>query len=261
MVTKDPYAEIAPFYDLEFDAFDADVELYMGYLQMVGGPVLELGCGTGRLLGPLAETGFSVTGLDNSESMIEIARSRKSSHGGSISLVHGDMRDLSRFGPNTFRLVFVAINSFLHLETRDDQLQALKQIRNILDRDGLLIIDVFNPTVEALARMDDRYTFDATWELPNGTSVQRYSHRQLDSGSQLITTHLFYDQIDEKWRVSRTTTKYTMRYVHRFELELLLITAGFELEGVYGSYTLDLLEHTSDQLITVAHRTANPGED
>ena len=262
MTTDDQYAEIAPFYDLEFDSFDADIELYLGYAQLVGGPVLELGCGTGRLLQPIATAGFDITGIDSSSAMVDLARRRLGDAGLTrhVAVWQGDMRDLSGFDQHEFRLVFIAINSFLHLADRVDQLQTLGEIRRVIHRDGLLVIDVFNPTPDALSRMDDRYAFDAEWSLDKEAVVQRYSHRQLDSAAQTISTRLFYDRIQSDGSVARRTTSYQMRYVHRFELELLLITGGFELEGVYGSYALDPLEHDSENLIVVAHRTANPDE-
>jgi ubiquinone/menaquinone biosynthesis C-methylase UbiE len=259
---QDEYATIAPFYDLEFDEFDADIELYVGYANLVGGPILELGCGTGRVLRHLATFDYQVTGLDSSESMIEIARSRLGSQveTGTIDLMHGDMRDLKELAGSDFRLVIIAVNSFLHLLTQEDQLEALRQIRNLIDRDGLLVIDVFNPTPDVLSRMADRYLFDAEWTRSNGNTVQRFSHRQLDVADQTILTRLFYDHLSESGSLQRHSTSYTMRYVHRFEMELLLRHSGFEIEGFYGSYALDPFEHDSDQIIAVAHRTANPGE-
>lgn len=263
MTEHDGYADIAPFYDLEFDSFDDDLELYLGYVQIVGGPVLELGCGTGRLLEPIARAGVDITGLDNSRSMIEIARQRleASDQSDRISLAQGDMRDLSPYYDTAFRLVFIAINSFLHLESRDDQLAALEEIRKVLDRDGILIIDVFNPTPETLARMGDRLEFDAEWTLESGDIIQRFSHRQIDPMEQMVTTRLFYDRVDNSGPLTRHSTSYRMRYVHRFELELLLLHSGFEIEGTYGTYSLDPIEADSEHLIIIAHRTANPGED
>jgi SAM-dependent methyltransferase len=262
MSVEDSYADIAPYYDLEFESFDADIDLYLGYAQVVGGPILELGCGTGRLLTPFASAGFDVVGLDNSAAMVDLARERISNHESSdrIDLVHADMQDLSAWYGRQFRLAFIAINSFLHLESQQEQIKALSEIRKVLDRDGLLVIDVFNPSPDALARMDDRFAFDAEWRLDSGDSVQRFSHRSLESVEQLITTQLFYDRVSRDGTVSRKSTSYRMRYVHRFELELLLVHAGFEIEGLYGSHALDPLQSDSDNLIAVAHRTPNPDE-
>ncbi len=262
MTVGDEYAQIAPFYDLEFDEFDADIDLYIGYAHMVGGPVLELGCGTGRAIAPLAEAGFSVVGVDNSLAMTEIARSRLQPHldSGAVELVVADMRDLSAVPDQSYRLAFIAINSFLHLQAQEDQILALRQVRERLDRDGLLVIDVFNPSNDVLARMADRYTFDAEWTRNDGSRIQRFSYRHLDTSQQTITTKLFYDEVAPDSALRRSTTEYVMRYIHRFELELLLSIAGFELEGIYGSYSLDPLEQDSEVIIAVAHRTANEGE-
>src|ERR1700730_18691528 len=73
---QDPYAEIAPYYDLGMAGFDDDVGLYLGFAQHAKGRILELGCGTGRLLLPLAEAGFALTGVDRSAAMLEQARDR-----------------------------------------------------------------------------------------------------------------------------------------------------------------------------------------
>lgn len=133
----DPYAAIAPYYDLEFGAFDADVAVYRGYADYVGSPILELGCGTGRLLVPLAQAGLEVHGLDRSPAMLARARARLEAEGlGHVPLHQGDMTDLRDFPEGHFRLVFSAINSFLHLETREQQLAALRAVRRILHRNA-----------------------------------------------------------------------------------------------------------------------------
>lgn len=260
---NDEYAQIAPFYDLEFDEFNADIDLYLGYAHIVGGPILELGCGTGRLIAPLANAGYHVTGVDNSRSMIELAQTRAKSQieAGLVALHQADMRELDQLGSQRFRLIFIAVNSFLHLESQKDQLSALGEIRKLLDRDGLLIIDVFNPTPETLIRMADRHAFDGEWSIEGANTIQRFSFRQIDSSAQIISTRLFYDRASPDGHLTRTTTSYNMRYVHRYELELLLAAAGFEIEGIYGSYGLEPVEHDSEQIIAVAHRTANHGEE
>jgi ubiquinone/menaquinone biosynthesis C-methylase UbiE len=259
----DPYREIAEFYDLEFDGFDADVDLYRNYAEVVGSPILDLGCGTGRLLVPLARAGHQVTGIDSSPAMLERARERleREHLTESVSLRLTDVRDLSGFPHFEFRLIFCAINSFLHLESREEQLQALRSIRRVLHRDGILVLDLLHATPGTLQRLDDQFRHDGSWTLPDDSRVDRFSQRRVRIVEQVIETELFYDRVDQNGALTRIITRYLTRYIHRFEMESLLAATGFELEGIYGSYQLDPLGDDSEQMIVVAHRTADPGEE
>lgn len=252
---KDLYAAIAPYYDLEFDEFDADVDLYLGYAERVGSPILELGCGTGRLLVPLARAGHEVGGIDYSESMISIARRRLQRAGfDDVEIRRGEMTDLSAYPAGAYRLVLCAINSFLHLPDRAAQLAALSGARRILHDDGLLVLDVFQPTPGVLQSMDDQLRLDGHWSLPDGSQLDRLSHRRLHVAEQRIDTTLYYDQTEPDGTLRRRLASYTTRYIHRYEMEGLLAEAGFAIEGVYGSYQLDALDDASAVMIFVAHR-------
>src|SRR5712691_9942305 len=68
------YDLIAPFYDIEHAHFDEDVNLYMNFAELCSGPLLELACGSGRLLVPLACEGYELTGVDSSISMLNLVR-------------------------------------------------------------------------------------------------------------------------------------------------------------------------------------------
>src|SRR5918994_6332077 len=96
---KDPYAELPDLYDLEHAGFSDDVELYLRLAEVVGDPILELGCGTGRVLAPLAAAGHRITGIDRSRSMLDRARSalQVQAHGSDLSqrvtLAEGSMTE------------------------------------------------------------------------------------------------------------------------------------------------------------------------
>ncbi len=249
------YRTIAPWYDLEFDEFDADVDLYRGYAEIVGSPILELGCGTGRLLGALASEGYDVLGVDTSAEMLELAQQRiRVEQLERIELRRLDMRQLEGLADQHFRLVLCAVNSFLHLESRSDQLAALDAARRVLHQRGILIIDLFHPSPNTLQTMDDRLTLDGSWAQPDGSRVDRFSYRRVHPSQQSINTTLMFDRVSGDGVVSRITTSYSTRYIHHFEMLGLLETAGLELEGVYGSYSLDPLEDSSSSMIFVAHR-------
>lgn len=254
-MSVDPYAAIAPFYDLEHGEYDADVELYLGYAGMVGSPILELGCGTGRLLAPLARAGYDVSGIDSSPAMIELARKRLAAEGLPEVDTHvGDMRKLTGYGDARFRMVFAALNSFLHLETRADQLATLAAARRVLHHNGLLILDIFQPTPAVLQNLDDQFRLDGQWVLPNGERIDRMSNSRVHVAEQRIETTLFYDRLLRSGELRRTVTSYVTRYIHRFEMEGLLAEAGFAIEGIYGSYQLEPLDDSSRTMIFVAHR-------
>lgn len=259
--SDDPFATIAPYYDLEFAGIEVDLDLYLGYAERVGSPILELGCGTGRLLAPLAEAGYEVIGLDSSATMLERALSHLDGAGlQPVCLLQGDMRDLSCLAEKRFRLVIVAINSFMHLLNHDDQLAALRSIARILDDDGIVIIDLFHPTPGLLSRLDDRLSLQGPWFLPDGGRVDRWSHYQLHPAEQIVETTFLYDVTDRRGSLSRASVSFPTRYLHRFEAEALISEAGLELEGIYGSYELDPLEDGSDIMLVVAHRRPTPNE-
>lgn len=252
---REPYAAIAPYYDLEFEGFDADLDLYLGYAGVVGSPILELGCGTGRLLVPIARAGYQVAGVDKSPEMVAIARERLASAGLPDDCVRtGDMTRLDGFADDHFKLVFCAINSFLHLECREDQLATLAAVRRVLHDDGILVLDIFHPTPGSLQAMDDQLRLDGQWSLPDGTRVDRLSVRRVFPAEQRIETTLYYDRTESDGTLRRTVAQYVTRYIHRFEMEGLLSEAGFVIEGIYGSYQLDPLEDGSPVMIFVAHR-------
>lgn len=254
-MSNDPYAAIAPYYDLEHGDFDADVELYLGYASMIGSPILELGCGSGRLLVPLAQAGYAVSGIDSSAAMIELAHERLAAEGLSqVDARIGDMRVIDGYDDSHFRMVFAAFNSFLHLETREEQLAALAAARRVLHHNGLLILDVFQPTPAVLQNLDDQFRLDGQWGLPNGERIDRMSSWRVHVAEQRIETTLFYDRLLSTGELRRTVTSYVTRYVHRFEMEGLLAEAGFELEGIYGSYQIEPLDDNSRTMIFVAHR-------
>ncbi|MCB0234494.1 MAG: class I SAM-dependent methyltransferase, partial [Anaerolineae bacterium] len=180
------FDRFARFYDLDYDSFQEDVAMYLGFAERTGGPLLELGCGTGRLLLPLAEAGYEVTGVDMSEQMLAIARAKLDA--GDLSdqatLLLADMREVQL--EQRYRLAFIAINSFMHLTTMEDQLAALRTWRDALLPGGLLVIDVFNPNPQQLLEADGRVEMQGRWFDPDtGATVMKHFTRTLDDALQL----------------------------------------------------------------------------
>lgn len=249
------FDRFARFYDLDYEPFQDDVALYLGFAERTGGPLLELGCGTGRLLLPLARAGFSVTGVDMSPRMLEVAQAKvnEAGLGGQITLVQADMRELKL--PQQYRLAFIAINSFMHLVTLEDQLAALRAWRKLLLPGGLLVIDVDNPDPRHLLEADGRLDLQGRWFDPDtGATVLKHVSRTLDAARQLQHVLFIYDEVFPDGQMRRTLAPFQARYLYRYEGELLLDKAGFTPEQVYGSYDLDPYDSDSERMIFVARR-------
>jgi SAM-dependent methyltransferase len=122
------------------------VEFWLSQARVSGGPVLELGCGTGKLSIPLAEAGFSVTGLDNSPALIEFAASKNDD----VRWVEGDMRDFDL--EERFALIMLPSNNLGHLHTLEDFESCVNSVKRHLLPNGVFVIDVFVPNLNLLHR-------------------------------------------------------------------------------------------------------------
>jgi len=246
---------IAAFFDADFGEYDEDLEVLQAYGRRTGGPLLELGCGTGRALIPLARAGFKLTGVDISPEMLRIAagKVKAAGLGRKVALIQGDYADTPETGQ--FEFAFTLMNTFLHLLTQADQLRALGHWRNLLAPDGTLLIDVFHPNVQELAALDGRVEWDKRWTNPEtGATIMKLLARTVDLAEQVVHVTHIYDEVSVDGQMRRTLAAFDLRYISRFEAELLLDRAGFDLEAVFGDWQLGPFESDSDRLILVARR-------
>lgn len=170
---SESYAFIAAFYDYVIPYRNRpDVAFFVEAAQESKGPVLEIGCGTGRVLIPTARAGIDIVGIDLSAHMLDVCQQRLRLEPepvqSRIQLFQADMRnfELSR----TFQLATLPFRPFQHLTTVEDQLACLKCIHNHLDRGGKLILDLFNPSMKALTSDDLGKEFgdEPEFEMPDG---------------------------------------------------------------------------------------------
>lgn len=249
---------IAEYYDLLHGTLDEDLPMWQTLTQMIAGPILEVGCGTGRLLLPLAETGHRLTGIDLSAVALSAARAKLEATGldKQVTLCQADMRDF-KLPDQMFAVALMPLNTLMHCHTIDEQLSTLKAIHNHLQPAGQLIIDLFYPDPTMLAEVDGRLYFEADLvdEL-TGRTVQWYWHHEIDLIDQIRHLTYILDEIDPEGRVRRTQIPVSLRFFYRYELELLLKLSGFVLETIYGSYDLDPFDNHSPRMIVVARKPA-----
>lgn len=251
-----PYDPIAALYDLEHAAFSDDIPLMRNIAEIVGDPIVELGCGSGRVLLPIAADGFDVTGVDTSRPMLDALDRRAAEiEGGKITTVNADMRGPLPLPSDTFGIAIFSLNGLLHLETQADQIAALAEAARLLDPRGQLVIDVFHPTPEYLTQIVGGPHLEGAWTGGDGREIEKWSHRRVNPASQTIDTRLWYDAARDDGTVERVRTAFSLRYIHAAELELMLHRAGFVEWKLYGSYDLDPLEDGSDRIIALAELT------
>jgi SAM-dependent methyltransferase len=149
------YDRIARLYDPWSQSVVEDVAFYVEEARRSGGPVVELGVGTGRIAVPTACAGISVIGVDASEGMLEVAREQAELAGVELDLRYGDLRQPPVEG--TYPLVTIPFRSLLHMQTDADRRAALRAVHSLLEPGGRLVFDVFTPAPDDIAETHARW--------------------------------------------------------------------------------------------------------
>lgn len=245
------YDLIAPFYDSEHAQFDEDIDMYRNFAELCGGAVLELACGSGRVLLPLASDGYAVTGVDTSAKMLDIARQRLQDAGvaSRCTLVQQDMRTL-QLG-RKFRMAFIALGSFSHITERADQQQALAAIRAHLSKGATFILDISNADARYMEDLGGHVLHQGTWRRDDGTLLTHFVSPATTPDRHLLELTHFYDQHQQGGAVQRTVITTHLYLFGRSEMELLLEQAEFVVKDVYGDYDFGPYHLDSPRMICI----------
>jgi len=243
------YDLIAPFYDIEHVHYDEDVDLYRDFAVVCNGPVLELACGSGRLLLPLVQEGYEVTGVDTSATMLNLARQRLERAGvaSHCQLVQQDMCSLQL--EQTFRLAFIALGSFAHIYARKQQQQALAAVRAHLTPGAMFIMDLANADARYLEGMNGQVVHQGSWQDDDGAILTHLVSPICSNTRHLLELTHFYDHYRQGEALRRTMVKTWIYLFERGEMELLLEQAGFVIKDLYGDYEMGPFERDSPRMI------------
>jgi SAM-dependent methyltransferase len=236
-----------------------DVAFYRSLADQVGGPILELGCGTGRVAIPLAEAGFDVTGIDRSAGMLARARLKAEAlppaGAGRLRFVEGDFEH-GIIG-DAYGLAFAAARVFMSVLEADDQLRLLAAVRDRIRPGGLLAIDVFDPRYDLIAPGAPPWRSDVgTYVNPDSGRPVRVTclDRSTDQVAQRFIEHWSFEELDELGHSGRTEIEaLTLRWTFRHEMRHLLVRAGFEPVAEYSDYAMSPPAYGAEQ-IWVARR-------
>jgi SAM-dependent methyltransferase len=233
------YVDFAEYYDGDHD-FTQDIGFYLDYARNCGSPILELACGTGRVLVPLAEAGCEILGLDISENMLAVCR-RKVGEKGLLERVRLVQADMTSFELEIkdFSLAFLALRSFMHLLTQPDQQACLECVHRHLRPGGCLIVTLIAPDLEKLTHSAvGPFELRREFDLPGGIHVIRKERLvEHDHLNQVRRFEFKFEEFDANGAILRErVVPLATRYTFRFELQLLLERTGFELVDLYRDY-------------------------
>jgi SAM-dependent methyltransferase len=250
------YSVLARYYDLENADFTQDLDYWLDLADEHGDPILELGCGTGRVLLNLARRGHAVTGIDNSPEMLARLQARLGAASGQHlaalpQIVQAGLEDFEL--PQRFRLAIVPFNTFMHLLTTEAQLAALERIRRHLAPGGVLALDVPNPG-EAYAAQEQGLTLERTF-LDGDRTIQQFSSVALDRAAQLSHVTWIYDSTGPDGALQRSIVPLTLRFTFPAEMSLLLSRAGLSLAHLYGDYDRSPFADGSPRMLVLATAT------
>jgi len=250
-VSAEQAERLAALYDLDAPhGPSAATDWFRAIARRTGGPILELGCGTGRIAIPLAQDGHDVVGLDRSPAMLARAERHARREGVNLRLVEGDMRSFSF--SEAFPLITIPSNTFLMLAP-DDRWACLARVREHLGPTGLLAIDCFQPDPEQIVGRDGGVREEWTrHDAEVGREVTKFSSSRANVDE--VDLRWWFEELDDEGRVTRWQRTTTLHYMYRREAQLLFAAAGFDLEALHGDYDGSPADASSPKLLVVARR-------
>lgn len=241
--------------------FRGDVEWYRRKAVESGGPVLELGAGTGRIAIPIAEAGIAITALELDGGMLERLREKAAAlpadASGRITLHQGDMRAFSL--NDQYALAVIPFRAFLHNLTREDQLATLRCAHAHLRPGGELAFNVFHPSLEYMAANAGAYTgvwrWRATRTLTDGEFVVYSDTNKYDTVEQRVESLLRTEEFGADGFLRRTNMmRIDLAYLYPSDIAGLLEASGFELVRMSGDFAGRPFERDGDELVVEARR-------
>lgn len=253
------YDQIAYYYDLTHQNLTEDIPFVLSQAAAVGGEILELGCGSGRLLLPLARAGYTVIGLDNSEAMLERARTQLAQEETAVqervTLVTADMIGFQL--PHQFALIIIPFNTLLHVKPNQIG-PMLRTINRHLAPHGRLLIDTINPFYIADAPDTEEPELEDVFEdAEKNWVVEQWSRNWLIVEDQVFFIEWVFKVFDHQQNpITSDAVQIEYYYYLPHQLQLHLENAGFEPEQLWGDYDGSPFDEEAPRLLSLSKKVA-----
>ena len=249
----DVYATDARFYDAIHGDQRDDVGLWLSYAGRTDRPVLEVGCGTGRIALELARAGHEVVGIDPSPAMLAVARQQAEDDAIEVEFIEGRVIDLA-LEDGHYGLALLPADVFLYCADAEEQVATLALLGGCLQFNGLLAIDLPGPALWLDPDTNGQALLTFSGETKSGERFDAWQVHEDDLSLQTRWLRVSYEQTGEDGALRRWQSEHQLRYVYRFEIEYLLRLAGLAQQDVYGDYDLGPLTNDSERMIVIARR-------
>ncbi len=256
----DNYAISAKYYEASYAVADlVDLSFYLDLARASGGPVLEMGCGTGRVLLPIAQAGVQIHGLDISSSMLDILRKKLESEPhevrSRVTLHEGDIR-YARL-ERQFALVIMPFRPFQHMHTLDDQVAALRTAAFHLTGEGKFAFDVFYPKFDLLLSGLGEERLEGEWPVEGkaGQIIRRwYRKDSIDKINQSFSGVFIFRTFEGDRLIHEETAPLHMTWFLYPQLRALFLLAGLEVSEKYGSFAKAPLDNSSVEMVFILRK-------
>jgi len=237
-----------PNYDLEEgERSEARIAFYCDLAKAIGGPVLEIACGSGLVTIPIAAQGLEVTGVDLAHSMLAHARRKAESQNLNIGWVEADARSFNLGQP--FQFILLTGNAFQAFLRREDQEALLATVKRHLAPNGIFAFESRNPSGHDLKDQPEE-EFDQRYQSVEGHLVSVSFTQRYDPLAQIMYWTSFRHWNDGEGD-HKKETHIVCRFTHPQELEALLHYNGFKILQQYGDWNKETLSASSPSLISI----------
>ena len=238
---------VADLYDV-YVRSDTDVGFWADEASSVAGDVLELMCGSGRIGYRLIEAGFTYTGIDYSQKLLDLFGEKLAAGDRSADLIHADARSFSL--PRLFDFIFIGFHSLSEVLGRDERLGLLQHAREHLDPSGRFTFSLQNPAVRKLSLDGERST-PMVVDFADGERILQFSAQLYPPSPEgRVTGTQFYEIKDRQGRtIEQRELDIQFDLVTVPEAEDLITRAGFQVERMWGNYDQTAFLPTSPFMI------------
>lgn len=238
------------FYDVFTADYNVDKKFYLDKILNAGGPVLEIGCGTGRIFCDALKQGADIYGIDQSELMlgmlkekIEVREHYRVQH----------INALEYKSDKKYKLIIAPFRMFAHILTVEDQLVFLRNVYNNLEESGEYTFNVFNPDLNRI-QTGDKENLRFEGEYMPGRILKFYDSSKPDLLNQIQHVTFRFEWDDEgKWMNDKFY--FPVRYFFRFELQHLVELTGFKSVNIYRDFDYNELNGEYKEFVVVCRKS------